>query len=136
MADSIGVSAHGTLIKRNGTTIAELRDITPPPLTRKSLETSIHNNTDDQYVVGMRRTGELAMMVNFLSSGEATHQTLLSDWADGTKSLWNIAFPDGASWSFSGFVVNVAAKEPVDGAQEANIGIRPTGLRVFAPILA
>lgn len=136
MADSKGVSAHGVVLKRNSVVLAELKDLTPPPLTRKSLETTNHNSLDDQYVVGVRRTGEMAAMVNFLSSGDASHQQLLSDWADGTKALWEIDFPDGATWSASGYIINVAAKEPVDGVQEANIGIRPTGLRVFTPVLA
>lgn len=136
MADSKGVSAHGCLISRNGVTVAELKDITPPPLTRKSLETSIHNALDDQYVVGMRRTGELAMLINFLSSGDATHQQMMDDWWNGTKALWAVTFPDGGVWSASGYVVNFAAKEPVDNTQDANISIRPTGLRVFSPVLA
>ncbi len=136
MADSKGISAHGVVVKRNGVSLAELKDLTPPALTHKALETTTHNSSDDQYVVGIRRTGEMSMQINFLSSGEATHQTLLSDWADGTKSLWEIDFPDGGVWQSSGFVVNIATKEPVDGVQDATIGIRPTGLRLFNPALA
>lgn len=135
-AESNGISAHGTIIRRNGTDIAELLDITPPPLTRKPIETTTHNSDDDSYVVGVRRKGELQFMLNWLPSGEATHDAstgLLEAWASGSKDRYDILFPDGAQWIFSGFVTNIAPKAPVDGAQQANVSIRPSGGQVFLP---
>lgn len=135
-AESNGISAHGTIIKRNGTAIAELKDITPPPLTRNPIDTTTHNSDDDSYVVGIRRKGELQFMVNWLPSGEATHDAntgLLDAWATGSKDEYQILFPDGAVWLFSGFVTNIAPTQPVDGAQEASISIRPSGGQVFTP---
>lgn len=134
--ESNGISAHGTIVKRNGIAIAELKDITPPPLTRKPIDTTTHNSSDDSYVVGIRRKGELTFMVNWLPDTEVTHGSvsgLLEGWATGSKDLFEIDFPDGAKWLFSGFVVNIAAKQPVDGAQEASISIRPSGGQVMTP---
>jgi hypothetical protein len=134
--ESNGISAHGTIIKRNGTPIAELRDITPPPLSRNPIETTTHNSDDDSYVVGIRRKGELQFNVNFLPSGEATHDAstgLLDAWATGSKDQYDIEFPDGANWMFSGFVTNIAPKNPVDGGFEASISIRPSGGQIFTP---
>lgn len=134
--ESNGISAHGTIIKRNGTAVAELRDITPPPLSRNPIETTTHNSDDDSYVAGIRRKGELQFMVNWLPSGEATHDAstgLLDAWATGSKDLYEIDFPDGAVWMFSGFVVGIAPTNPVDGAQEATITIRPSGGQVMNP---
>jgi len=134
--ESKGISAHGTIIKRNGTPIAELKDITPPALTRKPIDTTTHNSDDDSYVVGIRRKGELQFMVNWLPSGESTHDAtsgLLEAWATGSKDKYEIDFPDGAVWIFSGFVANIAPKAPVDGAQEATVAIRPSGGQVFNP---
>lgn len=134
--ESNGISAHGTIIKRNGTAIAELKDITPPPLTRKPIETTTHNSDDDSYVVGIRRKGDLQFQVNWLPSGEATHGAtsgLLEAWATGSKDLYQILFPDGSNWLFSGFVTNIAPKQPVDGAQEAAISIRPSGGQIINP---
>lgn len=133
---SNGISAHGTVINRNGVQIAELKDITPPPLSRKSIETTTQNSSDDSYVVGVRRKGELGFMVNFLPSGEATHNSatgLIKAWNDGSKDRYNVLFPDGSDWMFSGFVSNVAPKAPVDGALEAQISIRPSGGHIFNP---
>jgi hypothetical protein len=135
-AESNGISAHGTIIKRNGTPIAELKDITAPALTRKPIETTTHNSADDSYVVGIRRKGELTFNVNFLPSGEVTHGTvsgLLDAWATGSKDHYEIDFADGATWQFSGFVSNIAAKAPVDGAFEAAISIRPSGSQTLLP---
>lgn len=134
--ESNGISAHGTIIKRNGVAIAELKDITPPALTRKPIETTTHNSDDDSYVVGIRRKGELQFMVNWLPFSEETHDAedgLLDAWATGSKDLYEIDFPDGAIWLFSGFVTNIAPKSPVDGAQDANVSIRPSGGQVFTP---
>lgn len=135
-AESNGISAHGTIVKRNGTDIAELKDITPPPLSRKAIETTTHNSDDDSYVAGVRRKGELSMMVNWLPADEASHDAttgLLDAWADGSKDKYEIDYPDGSVWVFSGFVIGIAPKAPVDGAFEATITIRPSGGQIFTP---
>lgn len=135
-AESNGRSAHGTLISRNGTDIGELKDITPPPLTRNTIETSTQNSSDDSYVVGIRRKGELSFTVNFLPSGDATHGALtglVNAWHTGSKDLYLLTFVDGATWQFSGFVTNVAPTLPVDGAMEATINIRPSGGHIMLP---
>lgn len=136
MSVSNAISAHGTIITRNGTPIAELRDITPPPLSRKPIETTMHNSDDDSYVVGIRRKGEMQFMLGFLPSGEASHNAvagLAKAWADGSQDLYEIEYPDGATWAFSGFVTNIAPKAPVDGGLEANVSIRPSGGHIFTP---
>lgn len=136
MAESNAISAQGTIIKRSGTAIAELRDITPPALTRNPIETTMHNSNDDSYVVGIRRKGELQFELGFLPSGEATHNAvagLMKAWADGSKDLYEIDFPDGAKWYFSGFVVNIAPKAPVDDGLTASVSIRPSGGHIFTP---
>lgn len=134
--ESNAISAHGTLISRNGTEIAELRDITPPALTRNTIETSSQNSSDDSYVVGIRRKGELSFTLGFLPSGEATHNSLaglVAAWNDGSKDLYLLTFPDGATWQFSGFVTNVAPTAPVDGGLEATVNIRPSGGHILLP---
>ena len=135
-SDSNGISAHGTIIKRNGTAIAEVKDITPPALSRKSIETTTQNEDDDSYVPGIRRKSEMTFMVNFLPSAEATHGTtsgLMDAWATGSKDLYEVDFPDGAVWSFSGYCVGIAPKAPVDGGFEAQVTIRPTGSQHMTP---
>lgn len=136
MTDSSAISAHGTLVKRNGTAIAELRDIVPPPLTRKAIETTMHNSSDDSFVVGIRRKGEMTFTLGFLPSGEATHNNLtglLKAWTDGSKDRYDVVYPDGAIWIFSGYVTNVAVKAPTDDGLTADVSIRPTNGHIFTP---
>lgn len=130
MSESAGISAHGTIIKMGNTPVGELRDITPPALSRKAIETTTHNSDDDSYVAGHRRKGEMQLQVNFLPSGD---QTLMDSWAAGTKEKWELDYPDGGVWVFSGFVSNIGPKAPVDGALEASVSIRPSGGHVFTP---
>jgi len=133
--ESVAISAHGTIVKRNGTPIAELRDLTPPALTRKPIETTMHNSDDDSYVVGIRRKGEMQFQLGFVHT-ETTHNAtagLLHAWLIGSKDAYEIDFPDGGTWLFSGFVANIGMKQPVDGGQEASISIRPSGGQVFTP---
>jgi hypothetical protein len=134
MADSNAISAHGTIIKRNGTAIAELRDITPPALTRNPIETTMHNSDDDSYVVGIRRKGELQFEIGYLPDANGTHDAatgLMKAWADGSKDLYQIVFPDSANWFFSGFVTNISPSAPVDGGLVASVSIRPTNGHIF-----
>lgn len=135
MPESNAISAHGTIINRNGTPIAELRDITPPALTRNPIERTMHNSDDDSYVVGIRRKGELQFTLGFLPSGDASHNHvagLIKAWVDGSKDEYTIDFPDEARWLFSGFVTNISPTAPVDGLLEATVSIRPSGGHVFS----
>jgi hypothetical protein len=134
--ESNGISAHGTKIFRNTVEIAEVKDITLPTLTRKPIDTSTHNSDDDSYVMGIRRKGELQFMVNWLAVDEPTHSAdsgLLDAWAEGSKDRYDIEFPDGSNWLFSGFVSNIGVKAPVDGVLDASISIRPSGGQIITP---
>lgn len=140
-----GFSAQGTIVERSPdpnwpptapvggavtfTPIAELRDISPPALTRNELETTTHNEGDDAYLVGIRRHGTMTMMLNFVPDN-ATHDHvtgLQKAWFDGTRDIYRITYPDGSRWLFSGFVTNFAPTANVDSVLTADVSIRPTG---------
>ena len=136
---SLAISAQGTLIQRQPagtsgyTTIAELRDITPPPLTRNGIETTSHNELEESFVVGIRRKGELTFTIGFVGT-IPTHDHLTGltkSWLDGAKDSWKIIFPDGSIWIFDGFVTGIAPSNPLDDGQTADITIRPTGTMSF-----
>jgi hypothetical protein len=133
---SNAITSHGTLVKRNGTAIGELRDITMPSLTRNTFDTSNQNDSDDSYTIGIRRKGDLTFGINFLPSGETTHGAtagLIKAWTDGSKDLWQGIYPDGASWYCSGYTVGIAPKAPVDGALAADITVKLTNGFIFTP---
>jgi hypothetical protein len=142
---SEGMSAQGTLIARsvdpnwppddpvggavNFIEIAELREITPPALTRNEIELTTHNNDDDEYIVGIRRHGTMTFNINFVPQN-STHDHdsgLQQAWFDGTRDIYRLTYPDGTQWLFSGFVTNIAPSAPVDDRLSADITVRPTG---------
>jgi hypothetical protein len=131
---SNAISSHGTIVKRNTVEIGEMRDITVPNLTRNTFDTSNQNDDDDSYVVGIRRKGDLSFALNWLQSDEVTHGTgsgLLKAYQDGSRDLYEIDFPDGSKWLFSGYLTGLAIKDPVDGVQSADVTIKPTNAMLF-----
>jgi hypothetical protein len=140
-----GFSAQGTVIARSidptwppqapvgGSVsfqdISELRDITPPALTRNELETTTHNEESDAYLVGIKRHGTMTFMINWVPDN-ASHDEitgLQQAWDEGTRDIYRITFPDGTRWIFSGFVTNFAPTANVDSVLTADVTIRPTG---------
>lgn len=139
---SNAISAHGTNVYRNGNQIAEMRDITPPALSRNMIETTTQNSSDDSYTVGIRRKSPLTFTLGFLPSGEGTHNSLtglIKAWHDKSLDLYEVRYPEEvpgegeAQWFFSGFVSNIAPAAPVDGGLTAAVSIRPSGGHVFLP---
>jgi len=134
------ISAQGTLIARQPsgsgpfTTIAELRNITPPPLMRNPIETTSHNEEEESFVVGIRRKGEMTFVLGFVPS-LATHDHLTGltkSWLDGSRDVFRITYPDTSQWLFSGYVTNIGPSAPVDDGLTADLTVRPTGVMTFA----
>lgn len=133
-------SSHGTLVayeqdpsgsQGTFTTVAELADVTPPPLQRPSTEVTPHNENIDSYVIGVRRRGEMNMMLNYITT-EATHEEastgLVWLWINGTKTGFRLTYTDGGIWIFSGYVLNVAPETPArEGGTTGAVVIRPSG---------
>lgn len=126
MTESNAISAHGTLVYKNGVLVPELRDVIPPALSRDSFETTRMADTDDVYKVGIKKYGDLQFELNLLYTN-VVHLNIISDWVNGTEDSWEIAFPDSTSWTFTGLVTSVAPDAPVDGVQKATVRVRVSG---------
>lgn len=131
------ISGHGTIIARapNATPtifedIAELGgDIMVPDLTRKEIDTSIHNQDIDKYVLGMLRRSSITFPINYVAA-DGTHDNVTGLYsAIRTNSIdgYRITFPDGDVWVCSGQVSAIKKKAPVDDKLSADVTIRPTG---------
>jgi len=138
-----GISAHGTIIRRQNdgvgafVEIANLGDITPPSVGRNSIEMTTHNNDIDQYVQGVLRRGEVTFPMNFIPT-DPTHDHLTGLYKsviDHQVDGWQLEFPDGTDWLFSGGISNIAPTAPVDGRLSANVSIRPTGPMMMDGVL-
>jgi hypothetical protein len=134
------ISAQGTLVAidrgNTGTfvTIAELRNITPWPVSRNPIETTSHNEAEESFVMGIRRKGEMQITIGYVPSlGTHDHLTgLMKSIIDGSLDRYRVTYPNGSVWLTSGYTQNIGPTAPVDGGLEATITIRPTGTMSFA----
>lgn len=133
--ESQAVSAHGTLLYRNGVLIPELVDIRPPQLSRDLHEVTRIGDEDDDYKTGIRKSSQLEFTLNLLFD-DPEHIGLLDAWRDAEVDEWQLHFADGNLWTFEGFVVGFAPANPVDGAQTVQVTVRPTDHITFGATLA
>ncbi len=133
------ISAQGTIIERDPlgvgsfSAIAELRDISGPALSRNPIETTNHNDPDENFVVGIRRYGEITFTIGYIPTNASHDQNtgLINSWEQGDRDVFRITYPDGTEWVFSGFISNFAVSAPVDDGLTADVSIRTTGGMVF-----
>src|SRR5690606_11549351 len=107
--------------------IGELRDITPPALTRNEFDTSTQTDDTDSYITGLLRRTPMTFNINYLPNDDGTHDHetgLNAAIIDQTKDLYGVYYPDGSGALFSGWVTNVAPNAPVDGELSAAVTIR------------
>lgn len=137
MGDAI--SAQGTIIERDPlgggsfAAIAELRDISGPALSRNPIETTNHNDADENYVVGIRRYGEVTFTIGYIPT-EGSHDSssgIINSWQDGDRDVFRITYPDGSEFVFSGYINNFAVNAPLDDGLTADVSIRTTGGMIF-----
>jgi len=136
-------SGHGALVawQPSGSgafvTIAELRDLTTPGLSRNEFDSTTQNVDIDTYVLGVLRREALAFSMNFIESGEPTHdhvtgiqKAIISNMMTG----WRYSFPNGLQWIMSGQVQAIKMTDPVDGLQSADVTIRMSGVMSIAGV--
>jgi hypothetical protein len=123
------LSGHGTLIKRNGTTIAELGDITPPALSRNEFDATTQLEDIDSYIMGVLRRGPVTFGFNFIPTNTTHDHTagLLKAIVDKAMDRYDFIFPDGTTWIASGQVQSVVTTGPVDGKLSGNVTLRFSG---------
>jgi hypothetical protein len=137
------IFSHGTLIQRETapgstvyTTIAEIMDLTPPALTRNTFETTSHNDSEDSYIVGLKRKGEITFKVNWIPT-DPTHDDstgLIASWNSGALENYRIVWPGVGNgyWQVPAYVINFQPESPTEGVQAANVTLKPSGDMVFA----
>jgi hypothetical protein len=135
------ISGHGALIawQPSGSgafvTIAELRDLTTPGLSRNEFDATTQNVDIDTYVLGVLRREALAFSMNFIESGEPTHDHVTGiqkGIIDNLMTGWRYTFPNGLQWIMSGQVQAIKMTDPVDGLQSADVTIRMSGVMSIA----
>lgn len=145
MAESQAVSSFGTLLQMGDgggpevfTTIAEVRDISPPALSRDTDEVTHQTSPGawEEVIATILRSGTVTFDVNWLP-GDATHDTsdgLLSKLISGEKTNFKLIFPDSGTttWAFAAIVTGFAPSGAVSGTMRGSVTLKPTGQPSFS----
>lgn len=127
-------AAYGTLLKRAGTTIANVKNISGPGLTLDTEDVTSHDSTGawEQVVATILRSGEITLELVY-DPATATHKYaaggLLSDLTLRTAVSYTLVFSDTATttWTFTAFVTGFEPSAPVEGALTATATLKITG---------
>lgn len=133
------ISGFGTLLKRNGTTVGEVNDITPPGMSRNTIDVTHHQSPNAwmEFIKGLKDGGELTFSVNYIPTN-STHNAstgLLADFTNNTTvDTWQVIFPDtsGTTWSFSGILTDFSPTAPTDDKLAADVTVKVSGQPTLA----
>jgi hypothetical protein len=120
---SDAISAQGTIIRRNGIALARLGDITMPVLTRRAVEDTRHRGLYDAFKVGFKRGGNLEFDLQWLPASD----DLFTSWINGDLDAWEVVQPDGSTWSFDGYIIDMHPIAPVDGLLAEHVTVKTAG---------
>lgn len=132
----MSVESHGTLLKRAGATIAEVKDISGPNFSRGSIETTSHSSPGawKEFILGTKENGEITFSVNFIPT-DATHSAtagLLYDFINNVLGTYTLTFPDASVWTCTAYVMAFGVTAPVEGVLGANVTLKLSGAPSFA----
>lgn len=114
-------TATGILVKRNGTTIDELTEVTPGGSLRNKIETSTHNEQAESHVLGILRQNDPGFKINLIA-GNSTHMAIADDIKNNVLATWQFLYPSGITRTGDGYVQSFTFDPaPVDGKQGATV---------------
>lgn len=120
----------GTLLKRAGVTIGEVKSISGMGGTRDVVDVTHMESVDAfrEFIPGLGDAGEASFTINYIPT-EATHAQLLSDFNNRTVAAWTVElpFPGTPTLSFDGFVTGYPLNIPLDDVITADVTIKISG---------
>lgn len=131
MSNAIG--AINTLLKADGTLIAEVRSINGLSLSVKKVDVTSHSSSEpwSEAQATLLDAGDLSFEINYIPSNPTHNNTsgLLSFLTSRATKAWTLTFPDSgaSSWGFDGFISKFEMQAPVDNVLTAKITITATG---------
>lgn len=132
-------AGYGTLLKRNGTTIAECRNISGPNITLGTVDATHQTSTGAvrEYIATLLDSGEITFEVNFLPT-DATHSFaagLGNDMTARTFQAFSLVLTDAGlmTATFSAYVTSFALTAPLDGKLTANFTLKISGPITWTP---
>lgn len=127
-------SAFGIALKRAGTEIAGVKNISGPSLSLDTEDVTSHDSTEywEEVVGTILRSGEISLDIVY-DPVAATHKYaaggLLHDLASRTLVAYTLIFPDDATttWSFNALVTGFEPTGAVEGALTATAKLKISG---------
>jgi len=133
-----GISAHGTIIEfwpihaTSGVSanawheLPEVGDITMPGLMRNEFDITSQNRDIDTFILGVLRRNDFQAPL-FYNARIPEHQAIRYAMIMNDTIGWRATSPDGTVLIFSGGIKGLPQNNPVDGPQECEFTVRPTG---------
>lgn len=126
---SSATSGKGTLLKREGTTIAEVRSISGPSMSAETIDvTNMDSGGWREFITSLKDGGEVSFDCNFLPAA-ATHVALMQDFVDSVISEYSLVWTDSgtSTWTFDGLVTSFQPNAAIDDALTASVTIKMSG---------
>lgn len=134
----MATSGYGTLLKRNGTTIANCQNITGPGMTLGTTESTHQTSTAGwrEYIATLLSGGEVTFDANFLpADATQSHAAgLLYDMVNRVLQTFSIVLTDSGTttWSFSAHVTRFQPAAPIDGKLTVSVTLQLSGQPTLA----
>jgi predicted secreted protein len=134
-------AAFGTLIRLgNGatpteafTTIAAVKDIEGPGMSKDSIETTNHGSAGryKEFIPGLKDGGDVKFTIGY-DPASASHAALQTQFDSDENNNWQLILPiptESGFWGyeFSGHLTEISPKEPVEDELTADITIKISG---------
>ena len=101
-------------------TVAEVVNISPPGVSRDSVDTSHENGPNEwrESIPGLKTPGEVSIEMNFVPGGDA-YADLFAELDDQQIRNRRIMFPGGEVMAFTAFLTGLESEVPVDAQMKA-----------------
>jgi len=115
------------------TKIAEVKDITPPQMSKDSIEVTSQDSSNGwrEFIPGWKDAGEVTFEGNWLPTNATQDGTtgVLSVFEDDSNHNWQIVLPTtiGLTIAFAGHVTNFEPDLPLEDAAALSVSIKVTG---------
>lgn len=109
-------------------TVAEVTNISPPGVSRDSVDTSHENGPNEwrEAIPGLKTPGEVKIEFNFVPGGDA-FADLFAELDDQQIRNRRIVFPDGEVMAFTAFLTGLESEVPVDAQMKATATFQLSG---------
>ncbi len=124
------------------TTFAEVTNITPPNISRDSIDASHEQSPDAwrEFIAGLKDGGEVTIEFNFLP-GQSSTTTMLAEFdlagPSATKTRRIQFYRSGvviANWEFEGFLTGFEPEAPLDDKMTASATFKVSGKPVLTVV--